>query len=178
MQIGSDQSSFLTLLTAATQVRHAIEIGTFTGTSSVAIGRGLADHGRLVCFDINEEWTSIAFEAWRRADLADRIELRLGNALTNLADYLRGTTTAVDLVFIDADKTNYGNYLEAVLPSVRPGGLIVVDNTLWSGAVIDASINDPDTVALRAFNAACHADRRMDVSLLTIGDGVTLLRKR
>ncbi len=185
MQIGSDQSSFLTLLTSAIGARRAIEIGTFTGTSSVAIGRGLAEGGRLVCFDINAEWTNIAVEAWRRAGLTDRIELRLGDALTNLAAHLGGadsgsdsSTAAIDLVFIDADKTNYGNYLEAVLPALRPGGLVVVDNTLWSGAVVDTNVNDADTVALRAFNDACRADPRFDVSLLTIGDGVTLLRKR
>jgi caffeoyl-CoA O-methyltransferase len=182
MQIGSDQSSFLTLLTAAIGTRHAIEIGTFTGTSSVAIGRGLAAHGRLVCFDINADWTSIAVEAWRRAGLADRIELRLGDALTNLADHLNSPADSfadpVDLVFIDADKTNYGNYLEAVLPALRPGGIVVVDNTLWSGAVLDDDVIDADTVALRAFNDACRLDPRFDVSLLTIGDGVTLLRKR
>jgi caffeoyl-CoA O-methyltransferase len=176
MQIGSDQSSFLTLLTAIAGVHTAIEIGTFTGTSSIAIARGLAPGGRLVCFDLNEEWTSIAVEAWKRAGLDDRIELRLGDAQTRIAEFLPGQT--IDLAFIDADKTNYDNYYELVLPALRPGGLVVVDNTIWSGAVIDSSISDADTVALRAFNDARVADPRVDVSLLTIGDGVTLLRKR
>ena len=176
MQIGSDQSSFLTMLVSIVGVHTAVEIGTFTGTSSIAIARGLPDGARLVCFDISEEWTSIAVEAWRRAGLDDRVELRLGDARTNIAAFLPGQT--LDLVFIDADKANYDNYYELVLPALRPGGLVVVDNTLWSGAVIDESVTDADTVAMRAFNDARVADPRVDVSLLTIGDGVTILRKR
>ena len=176
MQIGSDQSSFLTMLVSILGVRTAVEIGTFTGTSSVAIARGLAVGGRLVCFDISEEWTSIAVEAWRRAGLDDRVELRLGDAQANIAAFLPGQT--LDLVFIDADKSNYDNYYELVLPALRPGGLVVVDNTLWSGALIDESVTDADTVALRVFNDSRAADPRVEVSLLTIGDGVTILRKR
>ena len=176
MQIGADQSSVMTLITKLVGPTLAIEIGTFTGTSALAIARGLPDGGRLVCFDASEEWTSIAREAWTRAGVAERVELRIGNAIDELRTFLPGTT--VDLAFIDADKTNYANYYEAILPGVRVGGLILVDNTIWYGRVLDDELVDADTVAVRSFNDARAVDDRVDVAMLTIGDGVTLLRKR
>lgn len=176
MQIGADQSSVMTLITKLVGPTLAIEVGTFTGTSALAIARGLPAGGRLVCFDASEEWTSIAREAWTRAGVADRVALRLGNAVDELATFLPGTT--VDLAFIDADKTNYANYYEAILPHMRTGGLVLVDNTIWYGRVLDASADDADSMAVRAFNDARAADDRVDVAMLTIGDGVTLLRKR
>jgi caffeoyl-CoA O-methyltransferase len=166
----------MTVLTRLLGVRNAIEIGTFTGYSALCMARGLADGGQLVCCDVSEEWTSIAREHWERAGVADRIELVIAPALETIAtlpdeEYL-------DLAFIDADKENYANYYEALLPRMRVNGAILVDNTLWMGAVIDASVTDASTVAIRAFNDMVAADDRVDTVQLPISDGLTLLRKR
>ena len=176
MQIAPEQGAFMTILTRLLGVRNAIEIGTFTGYSALCIARGLADGGRLVCCDVSEEWTAIAQDAWEQAGVADRIDLRIAPALDTIAT-LPGDEH-LDLVFIDADKDNYANYYEALLPRVRRNGAILVDNTLWSGAVIDPEANDTNTVAIRAFNDMVAADTRVESALLTIGDGLTLLRKR
>ncbi len=172
MQISPDQGALLTALALSTNTRFAVEVGTFTGYSALRIAAGLAPGGRLLCCDLSEEWTSIARRYWERAGVADRIELRLGPA----GDTLRQLPTeeAIDFAFIDADKGGYLGYYEELVPRMRSGGMIVVDNTLWSGAVADPAVSDPDTEALRAFNTAVLADNRTHTVLLGVGDGVTL----
>jgi caffeoyl-CoA O-methyltransferase len=176
MQISPEQGAFMTLLTRAVGAREAVEVGTFTGYSALAIARGLPDDGHLLCCDVSEEWTAVGRRAWAEAGVADRIELVIAPA----ADTLRGLPDEeyVDLAFIDADKPSYAVYYEELLRRLRPNGLILVDNTLWGGAVLDADVDDESTVALRAFNDMVAADPRVEGALLTIGDGLTLLRKR
>jgi caffeoyl-CoA O-methyltransferase len=177
MQIGGDQGMFMEILTRATGARNAVEIGTFTGYSSLSIARGLPAGGRLLCCDVSEEWTAIAREHWEQAGVADRIELRLAPALDTLAGL--DPATRFDLAFIDADKVNYAAYLDALVPLLRPGALVLVDNTLWSGRVLRGEgEGDTDTAAIRAFNDSVAADDRFRVVMLTIGDGVTLLERR
>lgn len=176
MQIDAEQGSFLTWLTRALGVRRAIEVGTFTGYSSICIARGLAPGGRLLCLDVSDEWTWIAREHWKQAELEDRIELQLGPALESLAAL--PPDEEVDLVFIDADKPNYHAYLETVFPRLREGGVVLVDNVLWSGAVVDASNTEESTIAIRDFNDRVACDERFDRTMLGRFDGLTLLRKR
>lgn len=176
MQIAAEQGALLTMLVQLMGARSLIEIGTFTGYSALCLARGLGPEGRLLCCDVSEEWTRIARRAWARAGVAERIELKLAPALETLAALPPGTR--FDLAFIDADKANYRAYYEALLPHLRDGGLVLFDNTLWSGAVIDESVNDEDTAALRALNAALRDDPRVEVVLLPIADGLTLARKR
>jgi predicted O-methyltransferase YrrM len=179
MQIGADQGKLLALLVRMIGARMAIEIGTFTGYSALAVAAALPAGGRLVCCDINEEWTAIARRYWKEAGVADRIELRLAPASETLAA-LRSEhgSGAFDFAFIDADKSSYDAYYEACLDLIRPGGLIALDNMLWSGDVADLDVHDADTDALRALNARIRDDRRVDACLLTVGDGVMLARKR
>jgi caffeoyl-CoA O-methyltransferase len=176
MQVGPDQYALLTLLTRLVDARFAIEVGTFTGTSSVAIARGLAAGGRLLCCDVNEEWTSIARRHWEAAGVADRIELRLAPATETLASLPAGTV--VDLAFIDADKPGYISYYEAIVPLLRPNGLLIADNVLWSGRVADPDADDDNTLAIRRFNEHVAADERCDRVMISVGDGITLCRKR
>ena len=150
MQIGADQGVLMTLLTRLVGARQAVEVGTFTGFSSICIARGLAPGGRLLCCDISEEYTAIAEEAWIEAGVADRIELRVAPALQTLQALPAAPT--IDLVFIDADKGGYTAYFEELVPRVRSGGLLLADNTLWSGRVVDESATDEDTTAIRTFN--------------------------
>jgi caffeoyl-CoA O-methyltransferase len=174
MQIGGDQGTMFEMLARATGARTAIEIGTFTGYSSLALARGMGPEGRLICCDVSEEWTDIAREHWQLAGVADRIDLRIGPALDTIAalpDELR-----FDIVFIDADKPNYANYFQALVPRLQPTGLMLVDNTLWSGEVLDDSATDTNTVALRAFNDLVIADPRVHCVVLPIGDGVTMIQ--
>jgi len=179
MQIGPDQAALFSMIVRLTGVRRAIEIGTFTGMSAVAVASALPADGRLLCCDVSEEWTSIARRHWQEAGLAERIELRLGPAADTLSSLLReGGAGAFDFAFIDADKPGYDGYYELCLGLVRTGGLIALDNMLWNGAVADASKHDPDTDALRALNAKIAADPRVESCLLTVGDGVMLARKR
>ena len=156
MQIGADQGQLLTLLTRLAGARRAVEVGTFTGYSSLCIARGLADDGRLLCCDVSEEWTALARRAWDRAGLADRIELRLAPALETLQAL--PTDVPIDLVFIDADKPGYVAYWDELVPRVRPGGLLLADNVLWSGRVTDEPGDDANLAALRAFNDHVAAD--------------------
>lgn len=175
MQVAPEQAAFLTFLTRITGTRQAVEIGTFTGLSSIAIARGLADGGRLVCFDVSDEFTSVARRYWHRAGLDDRIELRLGPAADTL-----GALPAephLDLVFIDADKTGYLGYWEAVVPRMRPGGLILVDNVLRHGHVLNPDPADEGTVAILEFNRRVLADERVESMILPIADGLTLARR-
>lgn len=177
MQIGADQGQFMALLVQAIGARNCLEIGTFTGYSALAVALAIPDNGRIVCCDISEEWTAIGRPFWKKAGLDRKIELRIGPALRTL-DELREEKQIFDFVFIDADKTNYANYYEACLPMLRPGGILAVDNTLWSGWVADRGHHDDDTVALRKFNERLHADDRVDIALLPLGDGVTLALKK
>ena len=176
MQIGADQGALLTLLTRLVGARQAVEVGTFTGFSSICIARGLQPGGHLLCCDVSEEYTAIAREAWADAGLTDVIELRLAPASDTLRALPHEAT--IDLAFIDADKGGYATYYSELLPRLRTGGIILVDNTLWSGRVVDDSADDDDTVAIRAFNDLIAADDRVDSYILPIGDGVTLIRKR
>jgi caffeoyl-CoA O-methyltransferase len=174
MQIGADQGQFMALLVQAIAARNCLEIGTYTGYSALAVALALPEDGRIVCCDISEEWTAIARRFWEKAGVAHKISLKLGPALETLKE-LKGP---YDFVFIDADKGNYANYYERCLELVRRGGIIAVDNTLWSGWVADAKRDDDDTRALRAFNDKLHRDERVALSLLPLGDGVTLALKK
>jgi predicted O-methyltransferase YrrM len=176
MQIAVEQGAFLTLLGHVIGARRAIEVGTFTGYSAISIARGLASDGRLLCCDLNEEWTDVARRYWTRAGLADRIELRLGPAVDTLAALPR--TADVDLVFIDADKTSYRAYYEALLPRLSSRGVMVFDNVLWGGNVIDAGDQDDSTVALRELNDFVARDPRVESVMLPVADGLTLVRRR
>ena len=179
MQIGADQAAFLALLVRAIGARRCIEVGTFTGYSALAVAGALPEDGRLVCCDISAEWTALGERYWREAGVGARIELRLAPASDTLRDLLaRDGAGSYDFAFIDADKSGYDAYYEACLRLLRTDGVIVLDNMLWSGRVADADVNDADSAAIRALNAKIHADARVDASLLTIGDGVMLVRKR
>jgi len=175
MQIGDDQAVLLEILARAIGARRAVEVGTFTGYSSLALARGMGPDGRLICLDVSEEWTGIARDAWEKAGVADRIELIIGPALDTLRSLPAYGT--FDLAFVDADKTNYGAYYEELLPRLRPGGLLLVDNTLWSGAVLDDKDDSDNTLAIRALNDRIAADPRVRVVLLPIGDGLTVAQR-
>lgn len=179
MQISPLQGQFMALLVKLTGARRCIEIGTFTGYSSLAVALALPDDGHIVACDVNQEWTDIARRFWQQAGVADRITLKLQPATDTLQTMLdHGQAGSHDFAFIDADKPTYQTYYELVLKLLRPGGLIAVDNTLWSGKVADPAVSDTNTDALRAFNDHLHADQRIDLSVLPIGDGLTLARKR
>jgi len=178
MQIGADQGVFLAFLVRLIGARNAIEIGTFTGYSALSVASALAPGGRLVCCDVSEEWTAIARRYWAEAGVADRIELHLRPAQETLALLLRKHGPgSFDFAFIDADKTGYDAYYEACLELLRPGGLIAIDNVLWSGTVADPADQKPDTIALRALTVKIRDDRRVDASLVSLGDGVLLARR-
>lgn len=176
MQISPEQGAFMTMLTRVVGVRRAVEVGTFTGYSALSIARGLADGGRLVCCDVSEEWTAIAREGWAKAGVEGSIDLRIAPAIETLRAL--PTDEPIDLAFIDADKVGYAAYYEELLPRLRPDGVILADNTLWSGGVIDLSRDDEDTEAIRAFNDMVAADTRVESVILTVGDGLTMIRKR
>ena len=176
MQIAPEQGALMTLLTRLVDARFAVEVGTFTGYSSICIARGLAPGGRLLCLDVSEEWTAIAREHWTAAGLDDRIELRLGPA----ADTLRELPPdpPIDLAFIDADKGGYRTYYDEIVQRLRPGGLVLLDNVLWSGTVVDDSNDEADTIAIRAVNDHVAADDRVEVVMLPVADGLTIARRR
>jgi caffeoyl-CoA O-methyltransferase len=175
MQIGPEQGTFMTLLAKLISAANAVEVGTFTGYSAICVARGLTDSGRLLCCDVSEEWTSVARDYWRRAGLSDRIELRLGPGAETLRALPAGTT--FDFAFIDADKTGYVTYWDLIVPMIRPGGVILVDNTLSHGRVVDLTVQDETTQAIRRFNGHARADSRVELVLLPIGDGLTMARK-
>lgn len=175
MQISHEQGELLTMLTAMVGATFAVEVGTFTGYSSIAIARGLADGGRLLCCDVSERWTSIAREHWVAAGVEDRIDLRVAPAIDTLRSLDRDIV--VDLGFIDADKGGYIDYYEELVPRLAPTGVLCVDNTLWSGAVVDDSATDDDTEAIRRFNRHVADDPRTRQVVLPIGDGLTLVRR-
>ena len=174
MQIGADQAALMTALARITGARRAVEVGTFTGMSALSIARGLPEGGRLVCCDVSEEWTAIAREAWVEAGVADRIDLRIAPAAETLAGDLFGDDEPLDLAFVDADKGGYVTYHELLVPRLRPGGLLAVDNTLWGGDVVEPDEADANRTAIRAYNDHAIADARMSTAVLTVGDGVTL----
>jgi caffeoyl-CoA O-methyltransferase len=175
MQIGPEQGTFMTLLTKLIGVSRALEIGTFTGYSSICIARGLASGGKLTCCDVSDEWTSMARRFWQLAGVADRIELQLRPALETLR--AMPATETFDIAFIDADKTGYVSYWDEVIPRIRPGGAILVDNTLFHGGVIDPGATSSAVQGIRDFNDHAAADDRVVLVLLPIGDGLTLARK-
>jgi caffeoyl-CoA O-methyltransferase len=173
MQIGPEQAAFLRMLTAVANVKQAVEVGTFTGLSSLSIARGLAEDGRLTCFDVSEQYTDVARRYWKRAGVDDRIELRIGPAAERLREL--PNEPYLDLAFIDANKNDYPTYWRELVPRVRRGGLILVDNTLWSGRVVDPqSPADQDIVD---FNDLAAADDRVELVILPIADGLTMARK-
>ncbi len=179
MQVMPEEGQFLAFLIRLVGARRVLEIGTFTGYSTLCMARALPPSGRVVTCDITETWLSIATPYWSRAGVEDRIDFRLGDATETLADLRRDPGPgSFDLVFVDADKANYQRYYEDGLDLVKSGGLVVLDNTLLSGRVVDASAQDLGTVAMRDLNAVLHADERVDMSMLTMADGITLVRKR
>ena len=179
MQISPDQGQFMGLLVELIGAKRIVEVGTFTGYSSIAMALALPADGRLIACDVSDEFTSIARRYWREAGVADKIELRLGPAVATLDEMLAaGEAGCFDMAFIDADKENYDAYYERCLQLLRPGGLILIDNVLWGGRPADVNEQDESTVAIRALNAKIHADERVTASLLSIGDGLTLARKR
>jgi caffeoyl-CoA O-methyltransferase len=176
MQISPEQGAFMTLFTRLVGARRAIEVGTFTGYSALCIARGLPDDGTLLCCDVSEEWTAVGRRAWERAGVADKITLEIAPAL----ETLRGLPAdpVFDLGFIDADKPSYPGYYEEILTRLRPNGVLLVDNVLWGGAVVDPAADDENAKAIRAFNDMVVADERVESVILTIGDGLTVARKR
>lgn len=176
MQIAPEQGALMTFLTRVMGARRAIEVGTFTGYSALCIARGLPDDGCLICCDVNEEWTSVGRPYWEKANVSERIDLRIGPA----AETLRALPEerVFDLAFVDADKPSYALYYEELLLRVRPGGVILVDNVLWGGAVVDPERDDANTLAIRAFNEQVARDERVEAVMLPISDGLSLLRIR
>ena len=176
MQISPAQGAFMTILTTLLRPRFAVEVGTFTGYSALAVAKALPPGGRLLCCDISKEWTAIARDHWERAGVAGCIDLRIGPAMDTLRSL--PAEPAVDLAFIDADKGSYIGYYEEIVPRMSERGVILVDNALWGGHVADPAQTDPTTEALRAFNAHVVADPRVLVSLLPIGDGLSIIALR
>jgi len=179
MQISPDQGQFMQLLVQLIKARKTLEVGVFTGYSSLWVALGLPDDGRIVACDVSEDYTAIARRYWQEAGVAQKIDLHLRPALETLDDLLtKGDAGTFDFAFIDADKSNYENYYERALRLVRTGGLIAIDNTIWSGRVADPNEKDADTVAIRQLNEKLLDDRRIALSMLTVGDGLTLAMKR
>jgi predicted O-methyltransferase YrrM len=178
MQIAPEQGAFLALAAKLIGARRYLEIGTFTGYSALSVALALPSGGRVVALDVSKDFTDKARGYWREAGVEDTIDLRLGPGVDALDAMIAATEDPFDFVFIDADKSNYDNYYERSLKLTRPGALIAFDNMLWSGAVADPTVTDPDTTALRALNEKIHNDERVDMALATIGDGVMLARVR
>ncbi len=178
MQIGADQGAFMALMVKLIGATRYLEIGTFTGYSALAVAQALPANGKVVCCDVSKEFTDRARKYWTEAGMDGRIDLRLGPAVETLDAMIAAKEAPFDFAFIDADKPNYDAYNERCLKLVRPGGLIALDNMLWSGAVADPANTDESTVAIRALNEKIHADSRVDMALATVGDGVMMARKR
>jgi caffeoyl-CoA O-methyltransferase len=176
MQVAPEQGAFLTTLTRALGVKSAIEIGTFTGYSALCIARGLPADGTLLACDVSEEWTSVGRPYWEKAGVADRIDLKIAPALDTLKALPSNAT--FDLAFIDADKPNYWNYFDALLPHMKSNGVLLIDNVLWGGAVVDKKANDDNTKAIKDFNDKVAADDRVETVMLPISDGLTMCRKK
>jgi predicted O-methyltransferase YrrM len=179
MQISPEQGQLMALLVQLMGAKKTLEIGVFTGYSALAVALALPDDGKVIACDISEEYTAIAKDFWERAGVSEKIDLRIAPALETLDQLIsEGETGSFDLAFIDADKRNYENYYERALTLLRPGGLILIDNVLWSGKVIDPTITDKQTQAIREFNQKLHQDSRISLSLIAIADGLTLALKR
>lgn len=179
MQISPEQGQLMGLLVELAGAQTYLEIGTFTGYSALAVALALPPGGKVTACDVSRDWTDIARRYWKEAGVADRIDLRLGPALDTLDRLLAGGAAGgYDFAFIDADKENYDGYYERVLKLLKPGGLVAIDNVLWSGKVADSATTDKDTAALRALNKKLHTDQRVTLSMLPVGDGLTLARKR
>lgn len=176
MQISPEQGIFLSVLVRALGVRNAVEVGTFTGYSALCLAMSMPEQGRLLCCDISDEWTAMGRRAWQDAGVASRVTLRLGPALETLRALDPGEL--FDLAFLDADKESYSQYWAELVPRVRPGGVLLVDNTLWSGRVADPAVHDERTEVIRAFNAEVAADDRVECALLPVGDGLTMAVRR
>ena len=178
MQIAPEQGQFMQMLIKLIGAKNTIEVGVFTGYSSLAIALVLPEDGRIVACDVNPQYTSVAEKFWVSAGVREKIDLRIGPARDTLSELISdGLANTFDFAFIDADKVNYDHYYELCLQLIRPGGLITVDNVLWGGATADDSINDTDTTSIRALNDKLHRDERIDLSLVPIGDGLTLAMK-
>ncbi|MEJ1933461.1 class I SAM-dependent methyltransferase [Nostoc sp. NIES-2111] len=179
MQISPEQGQFMRLLVQLLGAKKTLEVGVFTGYSSLSVALALPADGKIIACDVSEEFTAIALRYWQQAGVADKIDLRLAPGVVTLDALLAdGQAGTFDFAFIDADKENYNNYYERALQLVRPGGLIAIDNVLWSGRVADAQIQDESTQAIRALNQKLHDDERVTLSLVPIGDGLTLALKR
>lgn len=178
MQISPLQGQFMSMLTKLTGAKRALEVGTFTGYSALIVAWAMPEDGQLIACDVSEEWTSIARRYGEEAKVSHKIQLKLGPALETLdALIAQGQQGSFDLAFIDADKLNYARYYERALTLLRPGGLVLIDNVLWSGSVADPQVQDEDTQAIRALNALLHKDKRVELSMLPIGDGLSIVRK-
>lgn len=190
MQISPEEGQFLNILTKISGARRILEIGTFTGYSSLCFASALPPDGKILCCDISEEWTKIAKRYWNEAGLEQKIHLKIGSALETLQVILDSKTSpdwapdfgfgpsSVDLVFLDADKENYPNYYPLILKLLRSGGLLIADNVLWDGSVVDDSHQEPSTIGIRKFNELAYGDPNVDVSMVPIADGVSLVRKK
>ncbi|MCW5319440.1 methyltransferase domain-containing protein [Nostoc sp. KVJ3] len=179
MQIPAEQGQFLAFMTQLINAKKTLEVGVFTGYSTLWMALALPPEGRIIACDISEEWTTIAQRYWEQAGVANKIDLRVGPALETLDALLSNSEAGTfDLIFIDADKENYLNYFEQAMQLLRSGGLIIIDNVLWSGRVIDEEAQDSETVAIRLVNEKLYQDTRIDISLLPVADGLTLVRKR
>ena len=178
MQIAPEQGQFMAFLLRATGARRYLEVGTFTGYSALACALALPEDGEVYAADISREWTDIGRPFWEEAGVADRIHLLLGDARTTLGELVEAQADSFDFVFVDADKTGYASYVESAYALLRTGGLLAIDNVLWGGSVIDPADSSEDTKAIRALNAGLKDDERFDLSLVPIGDGLTLCRKR
>lgn len=176
MQVAPEQSLFLTFITRAMRARQAVEVGTFTGLSALSIAMALGDGGRLTCCDVSEEWTAMARRYWAEAGVEGRIDLRVAPAADTLRSLPHGPH--LDLAFIDADKPGYVTYWDELVPRMRPGGVVLADNVLWRGAVVDESVTDDNTVAIRRFNDHAAADSRVDLVMVPISDGLTIAVKK
>jgi predicted O-methyltransferase YrrM len=177
MQISPEQGQFMGMLVKLLGAKYTLDIGVYTGYSSLSIALALPKDGRVVACDVNREWTDTARHYWQKAGVEDKIELHLGPAQQTLEGLLQKGTDNFDFAFIDADKINYDMYYEYCLRLIRPGGLIAIDNVLWDGAVADTAVNDDDTRAIRSLNQKIHTDPRVEISLVPIADGLTLARK-
>lgn len=179
MQISPEQGQFMALLIKTTQARKALEVGVFTGYSALSVALALPPGGKLVACDVSEEYTAIARQFWEKAGIADKIDLRIAPARETLQNLIEaGETATFDFAFIDADKSNYDTYYEQALSLIRPGGMIAIDNVLWYGRVADPTVTDKRTQQIRSLNQKLQADDRIDLSVLPIGDGLTLVLKR
>ncbi len=178
MQISPDQGQFMAFLVKLIDARRIVEVGTFTGYSALAMALATHEDTKIVCCDVSKEWTSIGQSFWGKAGVANKIDLHLAPALHTLAQLLSSEKHCYDFAFIDADKTNYDAYYECCLSLLRPGGLIGIDNVFWGGSVADQTQQDDDTNAIRALNKKLQTDERIDLSIVPIGDGLTLARKR